>query len=112
MARQAAAQARGARVGAATKAKNSVSAALEAFDRMEERTIRAEVEAEVIRDSDPQMMLDSGDALSLEAESTLSSLKARVAKELPSGQEKEPDDAPEKRSAIDDSLADLKAKLQ
>lgn len=115
MARQAAAQARGARGGAAAKAKNSVSAALEAFERMEERTIRAEVEAEVIQEANPQLLLESGDAVSLEAESALNALKARVAKELPAGTEPpksstESSDAP--RSAVDDSLADLKAKLQ
>ena len=65
LARQAAAQAKGARVGAADKAKNSVASALDAFDRMEEKIIRAEVEAEVIQESDPNsLLLDAEEGVS------------------------------------------------
>src|SRR5688572_16652769 len=48
LARQKTAQMRGARVGASNKASDSVASALEAFDRMEEKVIRAEAEADVL----------------------------------------------------------------
>ena len=113
LARQSAAQAKGVRVGAASKAKNSVSTALDAFERMEERIIRAEVEAEVISESGPSHLLDvpaadpGGDA-----SAALEALKGRLAGELPAktGEGSTPKQLPEK-SAVDDSLAALKAKL-
>lgn len=117
VARQSAAQARGARVGAASKAKNSVSAALEAFDRMEERIIRAEVEAEVVSETSP----DAGPELALpspsDADAALEELRKKVRGELPASTEPE---LTTKKAAepegptsaeVEDSLADLKAKL-
>lgn len=122
MARQAAAQAKGARVGAAAKAKNSVSSALDAFDRMEEKIIRAEVEAEVIHEKDPHsLLLDSGASLNQETDDALAALKAKMMKELPetTGQTPTPEvqdaelveEEPEP-DAVEDSLAELKAKLE
>lgn len=123
VARQSAAQARGARVGAASKAKNSVSAALDAFDRMEERIIRAEVEAEVVAESSgaapPELALPSAG----DADLALEELRKRMKGELPAqtgeaaaaAASSEPSEAAptEEVSAADveDSLADLKAKL-
>lgn len=117
LARQAAAQAKGAKVGAASRAKNSVSSALEAFDRMEEKIIRAEVEAEVIQEVEPQNLLEAGDAMDAATDVALSELKERVTKELPetaSGDEKKEQAASEAAAAspVEDSLAELKAKLQ
>lgn len=127
VARQSAAQARGARVGAASKAKNSVAAAIEAFERMEEKIIRAEVEAEVVAEESgpaPELALPSV----TDADRALEELKAKVRGELPerAGLTEEDDadeaeaaealrDLPEherpSQSAVEDSLADLKAKL-
>lgn len=122
VARQSAAQARGARVGAASKAKNSVSAAIEAFDRMEEKIIRAEVEAEVVAEETP-----GGPELALpsvsDADRALEELKRKVSGALPAEAggggsspeasevhlEKEAPSTP--TSAVEDSLRDLKAKL-
>ncbi len=116
LARQAAAQAKGAKSGATTKAKNSVANALDAFDRMEERIIRAEVEAEVISESDPAL-LEAGPPINVEAERALEALKAKM-KALPSGKapEAEAPDAPDDSAAaaasvVDDHLASLKQKL-
>ncbi len=113
IARQAAAQAKGAKMGATTKAKNSVANALDAFDRMEERIIRAEVEAEVISEGDPAL-LEAGPPINVEAERALQALKAKM-KALPSGAEAEPEppEAPDPAaaSAVDDHLAELKQKL-
>ncbi|MCA9553159.1 MAG: PspA/IM30 family protein [Myxococcales bacterium] len=118
MARQAAAQAKGARVGAAAKAKNSVSGALDAFERMEEKIIRAEVEAEVIQERDPHSLLLDAGSFDHETDEALALLKAKMLKELPAhagadvtdaevveeGEEAAPD-------PVADSLAELKAKL-
>ncbi len=121
LARQAAAQAKGARVGTADKTKNSVGAALDAFDRMEEKIIRAEVEAEVIHESDPDslLLLDSGASMASETDDALAALKTQMLKELPAtaGQTPPPpvqdaeviEDVP---NPVDDSLAALKAKLE
>ena len=117
LARQAAAQAKGAKVGAASRAKNSVSSALEAFDRMEEKIIRAEVEAEVIQEVEPQNLLEAGSAMDMATDEALAQLKEQVTKELPDktprgdADSEEPDDEVES-SAVEDSLAELKAKLQ
>ena len=136
VARQSAAQARGAKVGAASKAQNSVSAAIEAFDRMEEKIIRAEVEAEVVSEEagpTPELMLPSVS----DADRALEELKAKARGELParvSGVDTPEDSTepaddvseaeaqpvvevvseparPVASSAVEDSLADLKAKL-
>jgi phage shock protein A len=125
VARQSAAQARGARSGATSKAKSSVSAALEAFDRMEEKIIRAEVEAEVVSDEGgaPELALPSVS----DADHALEDLKKRVSGELPAqagheAAEVHGETAPEAEPAerevpgpsaaeVEDSLADLKAKL-
>ena len=115
VARQAAAQARGARVGAASKAKNSVSSALDAFDRMEEKIIRAEVEAEVISEQQPPM-LEIGPERT-DADEALALLKARVQAQLPSGLDEDVPTAAVTEAAddpnpVEDNLAALKAKLQ
>lgn len=118
VARQAAAQARGARIGAASKAKNSVSSALDAFDRMEEKIIRAEVEAEVIAEQRPPALDVSPERT--DADETLALLKAKMQAQLPSGLEDEPAPAPAADPAaaattpnpVEDNLAALKAKLQ
>lgn len=119
IARQAAAQAKGARSGAATKAQSSVANALDAFDRMEERIIRAEVEAEVVSESDPAL-LEAGPPINVEAEKALQDLKAKM-KALPSGETPSAPPAPEPdpeaeaaaatAAAVDDNLAALKEKL-
>ena len=118
VARQAAAQARGARMGAASKAKNSVSSAIDAFDRMEEKIIRAEVEAEVIAEHQPPLA-DIGPERT-DADEALALLKAKVQAQLPSGLADDTaavdaevvESAPAKPSPVDDNLAELKAKLQ
>ncbi len=110
VARQSAALARGARVGAASRAKNSVSAAIDAFERMEERIIRAEVEAEVVaedRPIGPEFVLPSVS----DADRALEALKRRVAGQLPAGTDSPPPPAAPSSEAVEDSLADLKAKL-
>jgi phage shock protein A len=109
LARQATAQARGARVGASSKAKDAVADAMQAFDRMEERIVRAEVEAEVRGELEPGFI----DTRALEAHATdeaLRSLKAKMAAQLPSGKKEEPKPAGTD-AAVEDSLAALKAKL-
>jgi phage shock protein A len=115
LARQAAAHAKGARTGASGKARSSVASALEAFDRMEERIIRAEVEAEVLHESDPGLMLGPGES---DADRALEALRARIARELPAGDARPAPralPAPEGSAPADpveDSLAALKAKLE
>lgn len=128
LARQAAAQARGAKVGAANKATNSVHTALQAFDRMEEKVIRAEVEAEVVGETSPDLL----DPLSERRDRTdqaMAELRAKMgAKQLSAGAKAkaddpgddddhlvvEPDieDAPVDSEAVEDSLAELKKKLR
>ncbi len=115
MARQSAAQAKGAKVGAANRAQNSVASALNAFDRMEERVIRAEVEAEVIQEGDPERLLLAGEPLDTATEDALAELKARVTKELAASTEAPANEAEAAEEsaggAVDDTLAELKAKL-
>lgn len=115
MSRQATAQARGARVGAQSKANNSVADAMEAFDRMEERIIRAEVEAEVKGELEPGLSagLDLRAIEDHKAEQELLKLKAKMAAQLSAGTEKKSGPT-EGASAdpIEDSLSQLKAKLQ
>jgi phage shock protein A len=112
LARQATAQAKGARVGASTKAQDSVSSALEAFDRMEEKITRAEVEAEVLQESNPKM-IDTSVLDRMATDDALEALKSRMAKgELPPGPstgKKPAADAP--RDPIEDSLREMKKKL-
>ncbi len=108
LARQATAEAKGARVNATGKASSSVAQALEAFDRMEEKITRAEVEAEILSESDPAML--SLQAESLSTDDALLALKAKLVAQLPAkvgssrleSQEADP---------VDDSLAELKARL-
>ena len=117
LARQAAAEARGARVGTASKTQDKVANALEAIERMENKITHAEVEAEVRSE-----MEGRGPSLNLRAledaraDEELEALKARMAAQLPSGAPQKPSEAsPEPavtRAAVDDSLAALKAKLQ
>ncbi|MBK8014579.1 MAG: PspA/IM30 family protein [Deltaproteobacteria bacterium] len=119
LARQATAQAKGARVGATNRASNSAASALEAFDRMEDKVIRAEVEAEIISERNPDL-LDLSSIEQADADQALKALKAKMRAQLPSGQGSAGSDAgaapdPERRetdSAVEDSLAALKAKLQ
>ncbi len=110
IARQAAAQARGAKVGAASKAKNSVSSALEAFERMEEKIIRAEVEAEVISEHQPPLVDLAPERT--DADEALALLKAQVQGQLPSGLEDEAPPRPAAAGPVEDNLAALKAKLE
>jgi phage shock protein A len=121
LARQAAAQAKGAHVGASGKAKSSVSNALSAFDRMEERVIRAEVQADVMHEGSPEL-LDDGDERKSRTDAALDQLKAKVAsKQLAEGApERDPVDVEVEQeeldvdvdpSAVEDSLAELKKKL-
>ncbi|MGF1510256.1 MAG: PspA/IM30 family protein [Myxococcota bacterium] len=85
LARQAAASARGAKSGAANKAQSSVHNALAAFDRMEEKVIRAEVEAEVVGDPSPDL-LDAGVERRTRTEDALARLRAKVeARQLGAG---------------------------
>lgn len=130
LARQSAAQARGAKTGAANKAQSSVAAALDAFDRMEEKIIRAEVEAEVVSEETgpgPDLMLPS----TTDADRALNALKAKLQGQLPartkhSDHDHDHDDlesgdissvdvlsdpARPSHDEVEDSLADLKAKL-
>jgi phage shock protein A len=129
LARQAAAQARGARTGAATKAQSSVHSALAAFDRMEEKVIRAEVEAEVVGDQNPDL-LDAGADRRTRTDDALAQLKAKVeARQLPAGEPEEEEEEigsdldaeledeapgepdPARAEQVEDSLAELKRKL-
>lgn len=111
VARQSAAQARGAKTGSTAKAK--VAAALEAFERMEEKIIRAEVEAEVASESTglapPELVLPA----SVEADRALDELRSKMAAELPASVSDPAPPAPDGdlEAAVEDSLADLKAKL-
>jgi phage shock protein A len=110
LARQAAAQAKGARVGASNKAQDSVSSAMEAFERMEEKILRAEVEAEVISESNPKL-LDTGAIQKMEADDALAALKAKLARgELPPGPStgKKPSAA---KDPVEDTLREMKRKL-
>src|SRR5688572_24373235 len=111
LARQAAAQAKGARVGASTKTQDSVSSALEAFDRMEEKITRAEVEAEVLAETNPKL-IDTSSLDRMATEDALQALKARVSKgELGPGPgvKQKPADGP--RDAVEDTLREMKKKL-
>lgn len=118
LARQATAQAKGARVGATTSASNSAAMALEAFDRMEEKVTRAEVEAEILTAQRPELV-DMSSIENADADEALKALKAKLVKELPAGGagtraassagERGPS---EQRSAVDDNLEALKAKLR
>ncbi len=113
LARKATAEARGARTGAASKAASSVAGAMETFDRMENKIIRAEVEAEVRTAGDP-LLLDAGSLDAHRADEALGALKAKMAAQLAAGTPKpapEPAAAPAEPNPVDDSLAALKAKL-
>jgi phage shock protein A len=111
LARQAAARAKGARVGATNKSADSVSSAMEAFDRIEEKVMRAEVEAEVIAESNPKL-LDTGSLKKLETDEALAALKARMAKgELPPGPSTGKKTAPAPKDPIEDTLREMKKKL-
>lgn len=111
LARQSAAQAKGARVGASTKAQDSVSSALEAFERMEEKITRAEVEAEVLMESNPKL-IDTSSLDRLATEDALAALKARVSKgELPPGPSTKKKAADAVRDPVEDSLREMKKKL-
>lgn len=110
LARQATAQARGARIGASSKARDSVADAMQAFERMEDKIIRAEVEAEVKGSLEPAPL----DLRALEAHATdeaLKALKAKMAAQLPSGKKEEPKPAASASDPVEDNLAALKAKL-
>lgn len=111
VARQSAAQARGAKTG--TNAKAKVSAALEAFERMEEKIIRAEVEAEVASESGGMPPLELALPASTEADRALDELRNKMAGELPATVEVKVEKSPpsEASTEVEDSLADLKAKL-
>src|SRR5688500_17860754 len=116
LARQSAAVAKGARVGAASKHTTSVSSALEAFDRMEEKVIRAEAEAEVVSADRGGIDIDTSSIDNMGVEDALKQLKAKMVAQLPSGQEPKEEAAPpkaekKKPDPVEDSLADLKAKL-
>jgi phage shock protein A len=114
LARQSTAVAKGARVGATSKAASSVASALEAFERMEEKVIRAEVEAEVVSADRGGIDLDTTAIDNMGVEEQLKLLKAKMVAQLPSGEEPKepPPPAPEKKpDPVEDSLADLKAKL-
>ncbi|MCK6545974.1 PspA/IM30 family protein [Myxococcota bacterium] len=110
LARQSVASAKGARAGQANKAADSVSNALEAFDRMEEKVIRAEVEAEMITETNPSRLLDSGALESYAADEALEALKAKMGmKELGPG-------TPQRKQLgagdpVEDSLAAMKKRL-
>ncbi|MEM9115638.1 MAG: PspA/IM30 family protein [Myxococcota bacterium] len=124
LARQAAAQAKGARVGASSKAQNSVHNALAAFDRMEEKVIRAEVEAEVSHPDSPEL-LDPGSDRRSRTDDALDQLRAKVAaKQIEAGdaefeaiedEEASAESAAEPEApsadAVEDSLSALKKKL-
>jgi phage shock protein A len=114
LARQSTAVAKGARVGATSKAASSVASALEAFERMEEKVIRAEVEAEVVSADRGGIDIDTSSIDDMGVEDALKQLKAKMVAQLPSGQEpKEPPPpvAEAKPDPVSDSLAELKAKL-
>ena len=117
LARQATAQARGAKTGATSKAQDAVATALDAFDRMEEKIIRTEVDAEVRRELDPGY-IDTSSLDAHKADQALAALKAKMTAQLPSGEtpdetpaEPDPAAAPAEPDPVGDSLADLKARL-
>jgi phage shock protein A len=114
LARQAAANAKGARAGTAGKATDSVSNALEAFDRMEEKVMRAEVEAEVLTESNPRL-LDTSALDRAATDEALAALKAKmVAGQLPAGDMSKKKGGEQAATAdpIEDTLAQMKAKLR
>lgn len=111
LARKATAEARGARLGAASKAKDTVAGALEAFERMEVKVTRAEVEAEVRSGFEP-VPLDLRALEAHAADEALRQLKAKMAAQLGPGKDRSAGGPPAEGSAVDDSLAALKAKLK
>jgi phage shock protein A len=114
LARQASAQAKGARAGQSGKMVDSVSSALEAFERMEEKVIRSEVEAEVISETNPNKLLDTRSIEAYAADEALAALKAKMAAaQLPAGNVSGSKSKPAKEpDPIEDSLAAMKAKLR
>lgn len=112
LARKATAEARGGRIGAGNKAQSAVAGALEAFGRIEEKVTRAEVEAEVRADLEPRP-IDLRALDKAATEDALKSLKAKMAAQLPAGKQPSSSEAGggAGSSAVDDSLAALKAKL-
>ncbi|MBI2374159.1 MAG: PspA/IM30 family protein [Deltaproteobacteria bacterium] len=112
LARQSAANARGA--GAPGKAKSSVAEALEAFERVEEKVVRAEVEAEVNTDMQPSslLLIAAPSETEARADRLLEELKVKVRGQLAAGPSAKPAAPQTQRSVrVDDSLALLKAKL-
>jgi phage shock protein A len=90
---------------------DSVGGALEAFERMEERVVRAEVEAEVLSESNPQL-LDTSAIDAYAADEALAALKAKLAAgELASGSPASKG-KPDPKDPIEDTLAQMKAKLR
>lgn len=113
LARQAAAQAKGARAGTATKGADSVATALEAFTRMEEKVIRAEVEAEVITESNPARLLDTRSIEQYAADEALAALKAKMtAGQLAAGPTAQKSKPAKDVDPLEDTLAQMKAKLR
>ncbi|MBI4821073.1 MAG: PspA/IM30 family protein [Deltaproteobacteria bacterium] len=113
LARQAAANARGA--GAPGKAKSSVHEALQAFDRVEEKVVRAEVEAEVNTDMQPPnlLLIAAPSATEERTDQLLLELKSKIRGQLTAGApvKAAPPVADNRAGRVDDSLALLKAKL-
>jgi len=111
LARKATAEARGGRIGASNKGQNAVAGALEAFDRIEGKVTRAEVEAEVRSELEPKPM----DLRALDKAATddaLKALKAKMTAQIaPPAAAPKAASAPSTASQVDDSLAQLKAKL-
>lgn len=109
LARKATAEARGGRIGSG-KGQNAVAGALEAFGRIEEKVTRAEVEAEVRSDLEPKPI----DLRALDKAATddaLKALKAKMTAQLPASTAPTAAPASSTHSAVEDSLAALKAKL-
>src|SRR5688500_18931805 len=104
LARQSTAVAKGARVGATSKAASSVASALEAFERIEEKVIRAEVEAEVVSADRRGVDLDTTAIDNMGVEEALKQLKAKMVAQLPSGQEpqSEPPPVEKKQDPVED----------
>jgi phage shock protein A len=112
LARQATAQAKGARAGQTGKAKDSVSNALQAFERMEEKVMRQEVEAEVLVESNPRL-LDTSALDRVATDEALAALKAKMAAgQLSAGETKKKPGERASSDPIEDTLAQMKAKLR
>lgn len=109
LARQVAADAKSARAGATDQTKSSVASAMSAFERMEERVVRAEVQAEVLTEVDPSLLLEARSE-DVEAQKALDELKAKMLA-LPTPKDDETSVKDSTPKSAKDTLAELKQQV-